>query len=60
MCIAIPMRVLEVRNDTDVVVTRPGRTELADAGLDVRRGSDAHRRDHAGRRGLLRHHRKFG
>ena len=31
MCIAIPMRVLEVRNDTDVVVTRPGRTELADA-----------------------------
>ncbi len=31
MCIAIPMRVLEVRNESDVVVTRPGRTELADA-----------------------------
>ena len=31
MCIAIPMRVLEVRSETDVVVTRPGRTELANA-----------------------------
>ncbi len=31
MCIAIPMRVLEVRNESDVVVTRPGRTELANA-----------------------------
>lgn len=31
MCIAIPMRVLEVRNDSDVIVTRPGRTELANA-----------------------------
>ena len=31
MCIAVPMRVLEVRNDCDVVVTRPGRTEIANA-----------------------------
>ena len=31
MCIAIPMRVLEVRSESEVVVTRPGRTELADA-----------------------------
>lgn len=30
MCIAIPMRVLEVRSPAEVVVTRPGRTELAD------------------------------
>lgn len=31
MCIAVPMRVLEVRNDCDVVVTLPGRTEIANA-----------------------------
>lgn len=31
MCIAVPMRVLEVRSDSDVVVTRPGRTEIANA-----------------------------
>ena len=31
MCIAVPMRVLEVRNDCDVVVTRPGRPEIANA-----------------------------
>ena len=31
MCIAVPMRVLEVRSDSDVVVTRPGSTEIANA-----------------------------
>ncbi len=33
MCIAIPMRIKEIKNDTEAVAVRPGRTELVNTTL---------------------------